>query len=78
MRMMTYRKKLFIAFIFIIMLVLMTLGVLLGNLFKNSYMNTFNNQVQKETEFISHYIQIRGGISVFLKNNKIEDLQPLN
>lgn len=75
--MMTYRKKLFIAFIFIIMLVLLTLGMLLGNLFKNSYMNTFNNQVQKETEFISHYIQIRGGISVFLKNNKIKDLQPL-
>lgn len=77
MRTMTYRKKLFFAFIFIIMLVLMTLGVLLGNLFKNSYMNTFNHQVQKETEFISHYIQIRGGISVFLKNNKIKDLQPL-
>lgn len=74
---MTYRKKLFIAFIFIIMLVLLILGMLLGNSFKNSYMNTFNNQVQKETEFISHYIQIRGGISVFLKNNKIKDLQPL-
>ena len=40
-------------------------------------MKTFNNQVQKETEFISHYIQIRGGIGVFLKNNKIEDLKPL-
>lgn len=77
MRMMTYRKKLLISFIFIIMFVLITLGVLLGNLFKNSYMNTFNNQVQKETEFIAHYIQIRGGISVFLKNNKIEDLKPL-
>ena len=74
---MTYRKKLLISFIFIIMFVLMALGLLLGNLFKNSYMNMFNNQVQKETEFISHYIQIRGGISVFLKNNKIEDLKPL-
>ena len=60
-----------------IMFVLITLGLLLGNLFKNSYMNTFNNQVQKETEFIAHYIQIRGGISVFLKNNKMEDLKPL-
>ena len=77
MRRMTYRKKLLISFIFIIMIVLLSLGLLLGNLFKNSYMNTFNNQVQKETEFISHYIQIRGGISVFLKNNKIEDLKPL-
>ena len=73
----TYRKKLLISFIFIIMVVLMALGLLLGNLFKNSYMNTFNNHVQKETEFISHYIQIRGGISVFLKNNKMEDLKPL-
>ena len=77
MRKMTYRKKLLISFIFIIMFVLMALGLLLGNLFKNSYMNMFNNQVQKETEFISHYIQIRGGISVFLKNNKIEDIKPL-
>ncbi len=77
MRKMTYRKKLLISFIFIIMFVLMALGLLLGNLFKNSYMNMFNSQVQKETEFISHYIQIRGGISVFLKNNKIEDIKPL-
>lgn len=77
MRRMTYRKKLLISFIFIIMVLLLTLGLLLGNLFKSSYMTAFNNQVQKETEFISHYIQIRGGISVFLKNNKIEDLKPL-
>ena len=77
MRMMTYRKKLFISFTFIIMIVLIVLGVLLGSLFKTSYMKTFNNQVQKETEFISHYIQIRGGIGVFLRNNKIEDLKPL-
>ena len=77
MRMMTYRKKLLISFTFIIMIVLIVLGGLLGNLFKDSYMKAFNNQVQKETEFISHYIQIRGGIGVFLKDNKIEDLKPL-
>ena len=77
MRMMTYRKKLFISFTFIIMIVLIVLGVLFGSLFENSYMKTFNSQVQKETEFISHYIQIRGGISVFLKNNNVEDLKPL-
>lgn len=77
MRVMTYRKKLLMSFIFVIMIVLIILGVLLGNVFKSAYMNTFNSRVQKETEFISHYIQIHGGISEFLKNNKIKDLKPL-
>ena len=75
--MMTYRKKLLIAFIFMIMLVLITLGFLLGNLFKNSFMQAFNNTVQRETEFIAHYIEIRGGLNEFLKHNKMEDLMPL-
>ena len=74
---MTYRKKLLIAFIILIMFVLITLGLLLGNLFKNSYMDTFNKQVQKETEFISHYIQVHGGIGIFLKNKKMDDIKPL-
>lgn len=74
---MTYRKKLLITFIIFIMVLLMTLGVLLGNLIKNSYMDTYNEQIQKETEFISSYIQNHGGISVFLKNNKFADLKPL-
>ncbi len=74
---MTYRKKLLIAFIFMIMLVLITLGLLLGNIFKNSYMNAFNNTVQRETDFIAHYIEMRGGISEFLRNNKMDDLLPL-
>ncbi len=60
-----------------IMLVLIMLGLLLGNLFKNSYMNAFNNTVQRETEFIAHYIEIRGGISEFLRDNKMDDLLPL-
>ncbi|OIK07620.1 ATP-binding protein [Bacillus sp. MUM 13] len=72
-----FRTRLLFALITLIMIVLIAAGLLLGQLFKSYYVNTFNERLQKETVFISNYIEQNGGITSFLAFNKTNDLKSL-
>ncbi|MBM7692860.1 two-component system phosphate regulon sensor histidine kinase PhoR [Peribacillus deserti] len=72
-----YRSGLFLALVMLLLAVFLGLGIVLGQLFKNYYIDTYNDRLQKETKFVSSYIQENDGVSSAVKSGKINSLKEM-
>ncbi|WP_026693684.1 two-component system histidine kinase PnpS [Peribacillus kribbensis] len=72
-----FRSGLFFALVSLLLAVFLSLGLVLGGLFKNNYNTTYNDRLQKETEFVSSYIDEKGGAENAIKSGKINKLKDI-
>ncbi|WP_110927191.1 two-component system histidine kinase PnpS [Bacillus massiliglaciei] len=75
--MMFFRRKYILALAALVIVVLVAAGLSLGQLFKETFFHTYNERIEKETAFISKYIEESGGIGGFLEQQKEQKLLPL-
>ncbi|WP_409297279.1 two-component system histidine kinase PnpS [Peribacillus sp. SCS-26] len=69
-----YRSGLFFALVILLLAVFLGLGIVLGQLFKDYYIDTFNDRLQKETKFVSQYIQENQGVEAAIASGKVDKL----
>lgn len=72
----TFRTKLFVTLMSLLLLVLVVLGLMLGQLFKSYYLDVIGDRFEKESVLVASYIEEMGGIKK-VEPNKINDFSDL-
>lgn len=72
----TFRTKLFVTLMSLLLLVLVVLGLMLGQLFKNYFLDVMGDRFEKESVIISAYIEEVGGIQK-IEPNVVKDFSDL-
>lgn len=72
----TFRTKLFVTLMSLLLLVLVVLGLMLGQLFKSYYLDVIGNRFEKESVLVAAYIEEMGGIQK-VEPNKVNDFSDL-
>ncbi len=72
----SFRTKLFVTLMSLLLLVLVVLGLMLGQLFKSYYLGVIGERFDKESVLVSAYIEEIGGIHQ-IEKGKVNDLSDL-